>query len=170
MKKVFSLLMAVAVFATTLWFSVGTASAAALTVVLHVDGATEANVKEATVFVNSEYHNAYCVLQDAETGKVVCKVSEKFAHEGAVLYIAGQAFYLELPSAPEVKTEEEQPLVCDVGEVAGAYVQFTYKSGGTVTYFVSGDTLSDVADHAERLKGFKFSSYTIDGGLFCSET
>lgn len=173
MKKVFSLLVAFVVMATSLWFSAGIASAAALSVVLHVPGATQDDVENATVFVGSEFYNINCVLKDAETGKVVCKVSEKFASEGATIYVAGQAFNVELPSTPNGSNkQEEQPLVCGEYEVSGADVQFTYTNTeyGTATFFVSGDTLADVVDNADSYVGRKFSSYSIVSGLYCSVT
>jgi hypothetical protein len=182
MKKVFSLLVAFVVMATSLWFSVSIASAAALSVVLHVPGATQEDVENATVFVGSEYYNINCVLKDAETGKVVCKVSEKFAGEGATIFVAGQAFNVELPSTPNGANKsddqpsddqplDDQPLVCGEYEVSGADVEFTYTNPeyGTVTWFVSGATLDEVSDNASSYLGSKVSSFEIVSELYCGE-
>ena len=166
MKKVFLLLMVITVLMSSLWISVGTASAASLAVTVYAPGATQADVDNATVFVGSEYHQAFCVLKDAETGKVVCKVSEKFASEGAVLYVAGQAFYLTLPEVHENQPAEE-PLTCTAPEVPGADVAFTNFKDYTSTYFIAGDTLADVADNADRWLGSYWVSYEIVGGLHC---
>jgi hypothetical protein len=114
MKKVFSFVMAVAVIATVLGVSVGTASAASSSVVLYLPGVSQQDLNNARVFVNSDYHKVECTLKDAETGKVVCHVPGKYAGEDVTLFVAGQIFYATVPH-PNTGGEKET-LTCAEGE------------------------------------------------------
>jgi hypothetical protein len=118
MKKVFSFVMAVAVIATVLGVSVGSASAASSSVVLYLPGVTQQELKNASMFVNSEYHKVECTLKDAETGKVVCHVPGKYAGEDVTLFVAGQVFNASVPNpnTPDAP-EGEETLTCGEGEV-----------------------------------------------------
>ena len=172
MKKVFLVLTAMLVLGGNFWFHVGTASASALKVVVYVPGATQDDVKNAVVYVGSEYYNVNCVLKDAETGKVVCSVNEKFASEGAVLYLAGLEFFVDLPSFvnPGPVAEQDAPLTCDAGKAPGADVKFWYTlfPDKSATWFVNGATLTEVSNNASVYIGMKFSSFEIVSGLYCS--
>lgn len=172
MKKTFSLLMLVTILAGTLWYQVGTASANALKVVVYMPGATQDDVENATVYVGSGYYNVNCVLKDAKTGKVVCSVNEKFASDGAVLYVAGLVYFVDLPSHanPGDPPDQEVPLTCEEGNAPGADVKFQYTlfPTRTATWFVNGGTLTEVANNASVYIGVKFSSFEVVSGLYCS--
>ena len=110
MKKLLLFSMTALLLATTLWFSAGTASAAGSVVVLYLSGVSQDDLKNATMFVGSEYMDANCVLHDAETGKVVCFISSKYAGQPVRVYVAGLVFYL---TASDLMTSEEEISVGD---------------------------------------------------------
>lgn len=169
MKKVFSLLVAFVVMATSLWVSVSIASAAGSVVVLHVPGVTQQQLKDATLFADSEYQHVNCVLKDAETGKVVCHVPGKFAGEDVQIFLAGQVFSVNV-SAERTGGNggSEETLTCEEGQVPGADVEFTYTgSSNTATWFVSGATLEEVSNNASSYLGTKFESFEIVSELYC---
>jgi hypothetical protein len=175
MKKFFPFCLIVVLAVSALLVSTGTASAAAMTVVVYVPGATAKSVQDASLFVNSEYHSVNCVLKDAEMGKVVCKVSEKFASEGAVLYVAGQVAYLTLPDGPtnvnKSSDASQDSITCEEGQEPGAYVEFGYTLyDHTATWFVDGATWDEVATHASSYLGAKFDSFEIVSELECLST
>ena len=144
----------------------------ALAADIRVPGATQDDVKNAVVYVGSEYYKINCVLKDAETGKIVCSVNEKFASEGAVLYVAGLAFFVDLPSHanPGDTPDQDVPLTCDEGMFPGADAKFQY-AGWDKTWtwlHLEGATLAEVAENASQYIGAKFNSFEVVSGLYCA--
>lgn len=169
MKKLFSFVLVAVVLATVLGINVGSASAAGSKVVVYIPGVTQQQLKDATVFVDSNFQPTSCVLKDAETGKVVCTVPGKFGGEGAVLYVAGRSITVSIPEVKVPKVEVDEPITCAAGETLGADVSFHYTSGSwTHAIFFAGSTLADVKTKAQSWIGSKFSEYKIDSGLYCS--
>jgi len=167
MKKFLLLSMIVLVVASTFWFKTGTANATGASFVLYLPGVTKADLKAATIFVNSDYVPVYCVLQDKDTGKIVCHVAGKYGGESVQVFLAGQVFWV---TVSQVRTNivEDQPLTCEAGYSLGAYVTFTYSEGSeTVTMVIFGSTLDEVAENASELLGGQYSSFTITSDLQC---
>lgn len=169
MKKLFSFVLVAVVLATVLGINVGSASAAGSKVVVYIPGVTQQQVKDATVFVDSDFYPAHCVLKDAETGKVVCTVPGKFGGEGAVLHVAGRVITVSIPEVKVPKVEVDEPITCAAGETLGADVSLQYAAGHWYgPFFVGGDTLAEVETAAQGWLGVKFVDYEIHGGLYCS--
>ena len=167
MKKVLSFVIVVMVLVTTLWFKVGIASAAGAVVILYLPGVTKQELKDATMFIDSEYQSVYCVLQDADTGKVVCHVAGKDAGEAVQIFLAGRVFSATV-SQVRTSSNADQALTCETGFSPGASVTFTYTEGnGSVTTVVPGSTLSEVAQNASALLGGQYKSFTIVSDLQC---
>ena len=116
MKKAFMIVMIVAVTATVLGVNVGSAGAASSSAVLYLPGVTQGQLNDASVFVNSEYHDIECTLKDAETGKVVCHVPGKYAGKDVTLYVAWQMFFAVV-SAPNTPADDQETHTCPEGGV-----------------------------------------------------
>lgn len=157
MKKVFSFVMAVAVIATALGISVGSVSAAGSSVVLYLPGVTQQELKNASMFVNSEYHKVECTLKDAETGKVVCHVPGKYAGESVQIFLSGQVFSATVSAVRTGNGKstdgEEEALTCTEPQYPGAHVTFYAEywkpeSNQWIAYtfgrFIEGETMSEV--------------------------
>lgn len=158
MKKLFSFLMVVFVLASALWFNTGTASAAG-SFLFYIPGVTQQEVRDATIFANSETSDIYCVIKDVETGEVRCEVPAKYAGLAARVFIGDHVFYV---TAPEIR--EDSALTCTPPEVLGAMVRYTYtKSIGSITFFVAGDSLEAVSAQIV-LWG---PNYEVVSGLVC---
>ncbi len=120
------------------------------------------------MFVNSTYVDLYCALQDAETGKLVCNVPGKYAGKHVRIYIGERMFYVTVPPIQVTETDET-PLTCTAPAVMGADVTFMTFSEGTETFFVAGDTLAEVASHAQGYLGEILTSILEIGDLYCKE-
>lgn len=97
MKRLFLAIAVAVMVAVALGINVYTASAASAPLVIYVPGATSQDANNATMFANSEFRDADCTLADAATGKVICRVNEKYAGQAVRIYIAGQIFFLTTP-------------------------------------------------------------------------
>lgn len=162
MKKLFSFSMVMFVLASAFWFNTGTVSAASAAVVLYAPGATQQEVKDATMFAGSEYKHVNCVLQDAEAGKVVCRVNGNDSGQSVRIYIGEQVFYVNVPEAVE---KPKTALTCSEPEVRGA--MFTYEFEGSFygPYFIAGDTLEII--NSNLSEWFWLDSYEIVSGITC---
>ncbi len=167
MKKIFMIVMAMAVFAIALGVSVGTASAASSSVVLYLPGVTQQDLKDASVFVNSEHHDVECTLKDAETGKVVCRVPGKYAGQDVTLYVAGQVFFatVQVPNTPDALPENE-PLTCGDGEVLWYSVIWHGANWGTTIHPVWVWEVMEARGSLEHLAEYGITPEII--GTFCA--
>ena len=166
MKKILLLAMTVIVLISALGVSAGNADAAGL--ITYVDGRFvwgkgvvfvfkasgygNKNVRDASIFAGSNFHDLYCTV-DKEKENIVCVVGgslTEYAGQTGVIYLAGQIFYVTIPdrTLPQV-TPVEGPLVCTEPEVLGASVVFYFGFGGSTTEFVPGDTLDEVKARAD---------------------
>lgn len=114
MKKWFSFVMVMAVIATVLGVNVGAASAAGSRIVLYLPGVTPQQLKNAHMSSSGTDVPVECVLKDAETGKVVCRVPGKYAGLDVVLRVAGQVVMVKVP---QPKTPDAPVAGCGEGEV-----------------------------------------------------
>jgi len=172
MKKIFSLLMAVTIVATALAFNTRSASAAPLGLLVYVEafkGKDAGTQMPAQFWADSDWHSVYCVMTDT-AGYVSCKFPEKYSGQSVTLKLNDSlVFYVTVPA----KQENTTP-TCTAPQVVGADVKFTigvpFFSASTVTYFVSGNTLGDVATNAQawvnNSNGY-YTNYTIVSGLHC---
>jgi hypothetical protein len=119
MKKLFSFLMVMFVLASALWFNTGAVSAAG-SFLFYIPGVTQQEVKNATIFANSETSDIYCVLKDAETGEVRCEVPARYAGMAARVFIGDHVFYV---TAPEIR--EDSVPTCTPPEVLGLWLDIT---------------------------------------------
>ena len=130
MKKNLSLLMAVIVFLSTLSFSTSKAQAAGtiryagghfvtgkgISFVFNASGYRNRDVRGANIYAGSNFHNLYCSAKKGE-GKIVCVARgelTEYGGETAVIYLAGQIFYVTMPyqgDGPSLTSEEEEPAV-----------------------------------------------------------
>ncbi len=114
MKKWFSFVMVMAVIATVLGVNVGAASAAGSRIVLYLPGVTPQQLKNAHMSSSGTDVPVECVLKDAETGKVVCRVPGKYAGLDGVLRVAGQVI---MAKVPQPKEPDAPATGCGEGEV-----------------------------------------------------
>jgi hypothetical protein len=167
MKKAFSLLMVVMVLVTTLWFSVGSALADATNVIFDAPGATKEDASGALMLEGSDWNPVYCVIRDEQA---VCRVGEAYAGTEVWILLGGKTYFVDVPAmgAPAV-------LTCTGKKVLGADVKFTDSQPDvppfqttTQTYFVPGNTLEIVADHAQQTVNYGwYEKYEIVSGLKC---
>lgn len=181
MKKFLLLLMTLAVVASALGLQASRAQAAGwityadgayvegkgIVYVFDATGYRNKDVKGASIYVGSDFYDLFCwVTEDKE--QIVCNAQgglTQFAGQTAIIYLAGQIFYVTIPGRGAPK-EDAGPLVCPEGLVPGADV--FYDNGEfTGTTFVPGNTLAEVQSQAELwFEGF---SIEIVSGLYCNE-
>src|SRR5215212_1773232 len=166
MKKVLLLAMTVILLISVLGVSAGNAGAAGL--ITYVDGRFvwgkgvvfvfkasgygNKNVRNASIFAGSNFHDLYCTV-DKEKENIVCVAGgslTEYAGQTGVIYLAGQIFYVTIPDRIFPKEiVVEQPLVCEEPEVLGVSVSFQTGGGFSFTDFVPGDTLQEVQARAD---------------------
>lgn len=171
MKKVFSFFVFVAVLVAALGTNVGMASAAGSKVVIYIPGVTQKELKDATIFVGSDFHPTSCALREPETGKVVCNVPGTFGGETAWIHVAGQVFIVKVPQPQIHKSHDAQAgdeaLTCTEPEYSGANTAFygwykalflgVYTSGNfSNTVFVRGETLDEVDANAYDYHSYSY--------------
>lgn len=126
------------------------------------------DVKGASIYVGSDFYDLFCwVTTDQE--HIVCNAQgglTQFAGQTAVIYLAGQIFYVTVPSRGAPK-EDTGPLECPDGLVPGADVMVDFGDGPEGPYFVPGSTLAEVQAQAESW--FSGAEIEIVGGLYCGE-
>jgi hypothetical protein len=186
MKKALSLVMAMIVMVAALGFSPGNANAAGL--ITYVDGRfvwgkgvvfvfaaagyRNKDVRDASIFVGSNFHDLYCTV-DKDKENIVCVAGGRltqYAGQIGIIYLAGQIFYVTIPDKilPEVVIPAEEPLVCEEPEVLGASVVFEDNEGNSYNEFVPGDTLQEIQDRADEwVDGFFWVSHGPIHGLEC---
>lgn len=142
MRKLLSLGLAIGVLISTFWVTAGKVQAAGLITyrggvyvwgkgivfVFDASGYKNKDVKDASIFVASNFHDLGCTV-NREDGKIVCVLGgglTKHAGETGVIYLGGQVFYVIIPdrTLPEEIVAEE-PLTCTETELMGAWVTFT---------------------------------------------
>jgi len=185
MKKMFLLLMAVAMFASAFGLQVGMAQADGSLIVYEgslfvwgkgivfqfdAEGYRNKDVKNATIHIGSDFYDLFCwVLK--EEGKIVCNAQgglTQFAGETGIIYLGGQIFYVIIPGRAGAPEESEESFTCESG-VPGADVTFFTSDETLETYFISGSTLAEVQDNAENWLGGYLISIVEIGELYCGQ-
>lgn len=197
MKRILLVLMAVVLLATVFGFDTGQANAASLITyvdgryvwgkgivfVFKADGFKNRDVRGATIFAGSNFHDLGCTV-NKEADLIVCVLRgglTEYAGETGIIYLGGQIFYVTIPDRilPQVA-----PLICGEFEMIGAEVTFYIDLSNTLTnpisgqiafsytFFISGNTLQEVQQLAQEMvddsAGF-FTGFEIISGLQCGE-
>jgi hypothetical protein len=190
MRKIFSLLIAMAVVASAFLFNASRAQAAGLISFLdgrfvwgkgvvflfEASGVKNKDLKGANIFAGSDYHKLHCSF-NKEEGRIVCVASgalTEFAGETGVVYLAGQIFYVTMPtmglqpgdsgteSEDEACSEEDEeceesedpgdpvnpPPACASPQVVGADFEFVDGEDVATTVFVPCETTGEVSGNA----------------------
>lgn len=178
MKKIFLLLMTVAVFGSALGLQVSRAKAegyityeggqfvwgTGIVFTFDAEGFRNKDLKNATIYVGSDYYDLYCWVRKEE-GKILCVAVgglTEFAGKTGIIYLGGQIFYVIIPHKAGAPVDES--LTCPQGQVPGADV-LVDTGDGYATYFVPGNTLADVESLAISWFGADYGG--ISGGLYC---
>lgn len=184
MKKFLLLLMAFAVFISALGLQVNRAQAAdwitytdsayvygkGIVYIFDATGYRNKDLKNASIYVGSDFYDLFCwVTEDKE--HIVCNAQgglTQFAGQTAIIYLAGQIFYVTIPGRGSPKENiEDSPLVCPEGLVPGADVMVDFGDGPEGPYFVPGSTPAEVQSQAESW--FSGAEILSVGDLYCGE-
>lgn len=186
MKKLVSYVIVAMVLVTALGFQAGPADAAGniayvdgrfvwgkgIVFVFTASGHRNRDVKDANIFVGSNFHKLGCTV-DKEKENIVCVLGggfTQYAGQIGVLYLAGQVFYVTIPdrTVPQETVTEEPPLVCEEPEVLGATVVFRDHDRLPYPMFVPGDTVEEVEALADNwVDGEFWVSHDPVGELEC---
>ncbi len=181
MKKLFLVLMLVAVFGSALGFQVAPARAEGYITYeggLYVYGKgivfvfdntdyRTRDLKEASIYVGSDFYDLFCWVSE-EGDKIICNAQSgltQFAGETAIIYLGGQMFYVIVPAKGGAPDKGEAVPTCEQGQVLGANYMVDFGFGYDGPYFVPGSTLDQADLLAESW--FSDSDYYRVGGLVC---
>jgi hypothetical protein len=181
MKKLLSLWMTLAVIASAFGLQVNRAQAAdwityedsayvqgkGIVYIFSAAGHKNKDVKGASIYVGSDFYDLFCWLTE-DKEHIVCNAQgglTQFAGQTAIIYLAGQIFYVTIPGAGGPSSSG--PLVCPDGLVPGADVMVDFGNGPLGPFFVPGSTLAEVQSQAESW--FSGASIDIVSGLYCGE-
>jgi hypothetical protein len=129
------------------------------------------DVREATIFVGSNFHDLGCTVNKEEE-KIVCiglYSLTDYAGQTGILHLAGQIFYVPIPEPTLLEEQTAAPLVCGEFETLGADVTFATGGGDTYTMFVPGSNRSEIQKTAQSyVDGSDFVGVLSIGELYCS--
>ena len=180
MKKAFLYLMALAVFVSAFGMQVGQANAegyityegaqyvvgTGIVFTFSAEGFRTRDLKDATIYVGSDFHDLYCWVRKAE-GKILCVARgslTEFAGQTGIIYLGGQIFYVLIPNKHGIPDQGSESLTCEEGLVPGADVFVNFGEGNS-TFFVPGNTLEEVQSQA--MIWFSDWDFEITSGLYC---
>jgi len=180
MKKVFFLLLSVAVMVSVLGVQVNRAKAegyityegaqyvvgTGIVFTFSAEGFRTKDLKNAAILVGSDFHDLYCWVRKAE-GRILCVARgalTEFAGQTGIIYLGGQIFYVLIPNKHGIPDQGDTPLTCEEGLVPGADV-FVNFGEGNGTFFVPGNTLEEVQSQA--MSWFGDWDFEITSGLYC---
>ncbi len=186
MKKIITLGIAVIALISTLWFSAESATAAGtitymgarfiwgkgVVFVFDASDYKNSDVKDATLTIGSSSFDVHCTA-NKERGKVICVAGSgltQYAGQTGILYLAGHAFYVEIPDR-SLPPSGNASLSCPPGLVPGAFVTF-HTGGGDISppQFVTGATLAEVGSNAAAMiDGFDWVGIASIGSLQCGQ-
>jgi len=132
--------------------------------VFNGSGFRNRDLRQATIFVGSNYHKLSCSVNRGDA-KIVCVIrggiSDEYAGETGIIYLAGQVFYVTIPG---------RPLKCGGLDALGADVEFEDSEGTFYTEFVPGQNLDAVeATAASSVVENELGGYRVLGTLYCAE-
>ena len=117
MKKIFLLLMVLAVFTSAFGLQVATAQADGSLIVYEgglfvwgkgivfqfdAEGYRNKDLQNANILVGSDFYDLFCWVLKGE-GKIVCNAQgdlTQFAGQTGIIYLGGQVFYVIIPARP----------------------------------------------------------------------
>ncbi|MCC6298881.1 MAG: hypothetical protein IT314_06260 [Anaerolineales bacterium] len=183
MKKLFLVLMTLVLAVSALGLQVSRAQAAdwiayerssfvqgkGIVYVFSAAGHNNKDVKGASIYVGSDFYDLFCWLT-TDKEHIVCNAQgglTQFAGQTAIIYLAGQIFYVTIPARGEPHESAAPPLVCADGMIPGAdvMVDFGFGDGWEGPFFVEGSTLAEVQAQAETL--YEEFLFKIVGELYC---
>lgn len=181
MKKFLFVFMMLAVIGSVLGVQVSRAQAAewiayerssyvqgkGIVYVFSAAGHKNKDVKGASIYVGSDFYDLFCWLT-SDKEHIVCNAQgglTQFAGQTAVIYLAGQIFYVPVPHRNAPK--EDTALTCPDGMVPGADVMVDFGEGNIETHFVPGSTLDEVQSQAENW--FEEYEFEIVSSLYCNQ-
>jgi len=126
-----------------------------LTFVFEGSGYRNRDVRNATIFAGSNFHNLSCSAKK-EPERIVCVAGGRlteYVGETGVIHLAGQVFYVTIPGTDLMDRR------CDEEDVLGADVQFEDINGIFTSDFVPGETLDDI----QKAAGQHVISNQLDG-------
>ena len=169
MRKLLSLTVAIGIFISTFGVTAGRAQAAGLITyrggvyvwgkgiafVFDASGFRNRDVRDATIFVHSNFHDLGCTV-NKEEAKIVCVLRgglTEHAGETGVIYLAGQVFYVTIPGMTLLEEEySEEVAACEEWEVLGAWVTFEYYNGEYYSEeFIEGESQEEVESMASDI-------------------
>jgi hypothetical protein len=182
MKKVFFLLLAVAVVVSALGVQVDRAKAdgyityedaqyvvgTGIVFTFSAEGFRNKDLKNATIYVGSDFYDLYCWVRKEE-GRILCVAWGSltgFAGQTGIIYLGGQIFYVIIPNKHGIPEQGDETLTCEQGLVPGADVTVDFGEF-TDTVFVPGNTFEEVQNQAESW--FSEMDFEITSGLYCSQ-
>jgi hypothetical protein len=138
--------------------------------VFKASGFKRRNIKNASIFVGSNFHNLSCSV-NKDDGKIVCVarggLSDEYGGEPGIIHLAGQIFYVTIPYRIE-RPESDEESGCEEPEVRGAKVQFEDVDGSFFTEFIPGDSLDEVEGAAgEEVIANELAGHQVVGALSC---
>ena len=186
MKKFLLLVLTLIMLIPVLAFNTGNAQAAGIikylggrfvwgkgiVFVFEASGQKNKDVRNATIFVGSNFHKLGCTV-DKEKEHIVCVLSgglTQYAGQTGVIYMGGQIFYVTIPdrTIPEQTIVDEPPLVCEEPEVLGATVVFRDHEHLPYPEFVPGNSVEEVEALADSwVDGEFWISHDPVGDLEC---
>ncbi len=138
--------------------------------VFDASGYKNSDVRDATLTIGSSSFDVHCTV-NKKAGKIICVAGgglTQYAGQTGTLYIAGHAFYVEIPYR-SVSLSGNESLVCPAGSVSGAFVTFLTGGGDRHTEFISGATLAEVRSNAENQLGTDWVAILSIGPLRCGQ-
>lgn len=171
MKKIMSLVITIVILVGTLWFSVGKATAAGTITyvgthfvwgkgavfIFEASGYRNRDVKYASLSIGPDSFKVHCTV-NKKAEKILCVAGSgltRYAGQIGILTVAGHAFYVIIP---------DKPSLC-YGD--GANVTFLLPQDGPYTEFVSGSTLAEVQQKAQKIADNLGASITGIGNFVC---
>lgn len=182
MRKFMSLVMIVVILVGTLWLSVGKVTAAGtvtyvgarfvwgkgVVFVFEASGYRNRDVKHASLSIGPDSFNVHCQV-NKKAGKITCVAGSgltRYAGQMGILSVAGHSFYVIIPDKPLLSFGDAS-ISCPPGTEPGAKVTFFLPLDGPYTQFVSGSTLAEVQQNAQKIADDLGASITGIDNLVC---
>lgn len=185
MKKLFLVLMTLVLAVSALGLQVSRAQAGGpityermsfvigkgIVYIFAAEGYRQKDLRDASIFVGGDDHDLFCWVSQ-ERDHIICNAQKgltQFAKQTAIIHLAGQVFYVEIPHARGPHENSALPLVCEDGMTLGAdvMVDYGYGDGWEGPYFVEGSTFAEVQAQAENLfEEFLFE--IVSEELYCA--
>lgn len=140
-----------------------------IVLIFETSGLTNADLKNAYVYANSQWYKMYCKYKD-DTTNVRCSFTKKLAGQGNfAATLGGFAFWGTLPEAKEIIEGSGPAPLCPAGQTAIYHLDATCSHGIHVTYNIfvsSGGNLADVVQAEVNLWASFSDPITVNSVTF----